>query len=384
MSWRFIADPTKKHRVIEIRSDDRNVLKEIKTAITEILNGTLAIYNGRALWSDSFRSEVGTALLNRLGEKHGVFMESKLGTHRLLLFGWEQHVSKLVHSLKDFQAPATMVQESTQQVCEICLVAATKPILTVCSHYFCQDCFAFQCSVAERVPITCVGGDSVCDHVFSLEELDALLPSVKDFETVLRRAFDIYVRSHVDELGQCPTADCRQVYQYAEAGSGLLVCYSCLDSICISCRVPNHVGTTCEQYQKSKEGEQKAVSRWKKKHNIKDCPRCGSACEKDDGCNRVICASCTAQFCWICLTVCEDAAALYDHLDMLDHHYEDDVFDNDESLSNDGGSANAIAGNVREAVADPANLRRNSLRFGTADPVHVRAIVRTSGTVEFS
>jgi hypothetical protein len=35
--------------------------------------------------------------------------------------------------------------------------------------------------------------------------------------------------------------------------------------------------------------------------NTKRCPRCGTAIEKDEGCNHMTCRKCRKEFCWICL-----------------------------------------------------------------------------------
>ena len=37
------------------------------------------------------------------------------------------------------------------------------------------------------------------------------------------------------------------------------------------------------------------------KANTRPCPHCKAPIEKNDGCNHVVCKSCSFEFCWVCM-----------------------------------------------------------------------------------
>ena len=84
---------------------------------------------------------------------------------------------------------------------------------------------------------------------------------------------------------------------------------------CFSCLEPVHWPLKCERMKEWKEriteeiGEidtpngdfnELAQNMWLKA-NTRPCPHCKAPIEKNDGCNHVVCKSCSFEFCWVCM-----------------------------------------------------------------------------------
>ena len=77
-----------------------------------------------------------------------------------------------------------------------------------------------------------------------------------------------------------------------------------------------HEGLTCEQYAKSKDTAEvdRLFRSWRQQHDVRDCPKCGAAIEKRDGCNHMECAACRAHICWYCMAVLPGSKECYAHM----------------------------------------------------------------------
>lgn len=93
----------------------------------------------------------------------------------------------------------------------------------------------------------------------------------------------------------------------------IYTCPTCLTLICTKCGVVNHEGPTCEQYKSAALGDN-AFEEWKKKRDVKDCPRCGSTIQKSEGRNRMECKACGAHICWVCMGVFSTSPDTHGHM----------------------------------------------------------------------
>ncbi|KAH0538557.1 hypothetical protein FGG08_004845 [Glutinoglossum americanum] len=178
--------------------------------------------------------------------------------------------------------------------CSVCYTEPTDPYQAPCEHYYCRTCFAHQIASANRpedFPITCIGSQGQCGKPLSFIELKRVLPP-PDFESLLQAAFIAYIRAKPDEYQYCPTADCDQLYRTSGIDNGTVFdCPNCLNSICISCKVVNHEGSTCAEYRDLKSEGAVAFQRWKERNHVKPCPKCETPIEKESGCNHMTCTA---------------------------------------------------------------------------------------------
>jgi hypothetical protein len=204
--------------------------------------------------------------------------------------------------------------------CPICFCEAENPIQTSCQHTYCLDCFEECCKSAastskSKFQIICQGDGGDCSTIFTLSEVkDHLSSSV--FETVLKSAFEEYIKRHPEVFRYCPTPDCGHIYRCTSASHSNLSahsCPNCFEPICTCCHA-RHGDYTCAEYKDISSGGYEALQRLKKELNIKDCPKCTTPMEKTEGCNHMTCGGCKAHICWVCMAVFETQGPCYAHM----------------------------------------------------------------------
>lgn len=211
--------------------------------------------------------------------------------------------------------PASPSPAQLTEDCVVCWTEATDTLHTTCGHIYCTECFANQASSATEcdIPLRCFGAEGTCKHIFSLDELKAML-SFSAFETLLQTSFDVYIRTHPKDFQYCPTPDCPQVYRLTSTGE-TFVCLTCLTPVCTTCNVISHDGMTCEEYKEMDSEDNKLFREYKKEHDVRDCPNCKVGIEKSEGCNHMECKNCGAHICWFCMKVFEVSRECYTHMD---------------------------------------------------------------------
>jgi len=85
-------------------------------------------------------------------------------------------------------------------------------------------------------------------------------------------------------------------------------------AVCTTCKVIQHDGMTCYEYQDTVDETRKDLKRWMLDHGAKECSKCRTAIEKSDGCNHMICRECGAHICWFCLKMFDTSQRTYDHM----------------------------------------------------------------------
>ncbi|OCL03926.1 hypothetical protein AOQ84DRAFT_442407 [Glonium stellatum] len=227
-----------------------------------------------------------------------------------------------------------MTQKDSEKVdedaCAVCWTEPSIPYKTHCNHLYCADCFDNQVNAAitginKSLPLVCCH-DS-CGRAFGLDELRNALSSDR-FEALMKASFESYVKSQPQNFRYCPTPDCDQIYRVTSAHKNTdaktsrnFYCPSCLTAVCTSCHFLSHVGYSCAEYEKLKkdaERDAQQFAAWKKDHDARDCPKCGSTIEKNEGCNHMECVGCKAHICWFCMMVFVSGSECYAH--MSDSH----------------------------------------------------------------
>ncbi|XP_054152748.1 E3 ubiquitin-protein ligase RNF14-like [Oppia nitens] len=216
-------------------------------------------------------------------------------------------------------------QNITEITCALCLdekQLADFREFGQCQHLFCRVCLgqflAQKISDGIVLNIKCPSGvgDSL-DSQCSVEASHQLIRELLDPDLLVRYDELLLKKNveHLDNVINCPT--CNLPVEF-DSGTCLAYCYTCDYAFCTSCGQVYHGATDCvnnddEESRRQREAENHESELFINA-NFKQCPQCSSPCDKDEGCNHVICKNCHVQFCWLCLTDVSDKQ-------VYDRHY---------------------------------------------------------------
>ncbi|KAL2082272.1 hypothetical protein ACEWY4_022090 [Coilia grayii] len=201
--------------------------------------------------------------------------------------------------------------------CPLCLLSQPRghfPRLSSCPHRACADCLRqyLRIEISEsRVGIAC----PQCPEALALPDVRAIL----DDNTLLERFEEYQLRRFLasdPDTRWCPAPDCSYaVIAYGCAECPKLSCgrEGCDTEFCYHCRQLWHPDQTCDQARRQRArytsgAEASTLYVFNEEpggdaEEIKACPRCGAYIMKtnDGSCNRMNCAVCACQFCWLCM-----------------------------------------------------------------------------------
>ncbi|KAB7502557.1 E3 ubiquitin-protein ligase RNF14 [Armadillidium nasatum] len=194
-----------------------------------------------------------------------------------------------------------------------------------CNHVYCKECMKsyFEVQIREGNIKFLKCPEEKCDSEANPKQVEALVSN-----ELYRKWDELLLSSTLSSLGDiqpCPRQHC-QYPVTVEENQGQ--CPSCAFVFCGLCRFGWHGYEKCklknsearkilEKYREGTEEEKRILEdRYGKKYlsvmveeylsstymenNAKDCPRCRSHIEKTDGCNKMTCKRCSANFCWLC------------------------------------------------------------------------------------
>ena len=250
------------------------------------------------------------SLREKLGSEHIIL---DFGGHALRLRG-DEKVFNTARDAVELVRKKYKIHRNRQAVaveCPVCFDEVSSPIKMNCGHSWCQTCFHNYLTAASEqkfFPLTCLGNEGKCTERISLYAAKEVL-SAADFDATVSAAFDTYVQTHPDELHYCPTPDCSQIFRPAPEGI-FLQCPSCLVRICPACNADAHDGLTCAEF---KDGDD-LFKEWAGQRDVKRCPGCNIAIEKDEGCNHMKCTVCQTHICWMCMKTFPGGDGIYGHM----------------------------------------------------------------------
>ena len=249
------------------------------------------------------------SLREKLGSEHIIL---DFGGHALRLRG-DEKVFNVAKDAVEMVRKKYKIIRNRQVVCEcpVCFDEASSPIKMNCGHSWCQTCLQNYLTAASEqkyFPLTCLGNEGKCTERISLYAAKEVL-SAADFDATVSAAFDTYVQTHPDEFHYCPTPDCSQIFRPAPEGI-FLQCPSCLVRICPACNADAHDGLTCAEF---KDGDN-LFKEWANQRDVKRCPGCNIAIEKDEGCNHMKCTVCQTHICWMCMKTFPGGEGIYGHM----------------------------------------------------------------------
>lgn len=219
----------------------------------------------------------------------------------------------------------------TKVTCEICFDEHVEVVrLPGCNHACCQDCFENYCMVERdsKFPLQCF--HSGCKLLLEVEHLREhirsharLLAGQRHFPDLLQEAVDDHLTRNPETYAKCPSPGCKNFHPLVD-GQEQRICTRCLTSICIECKIEQHFGETCEEYEERTSENAALLEKWIRENKAKRCPRCNIPVEKTEGCNNMDCLECKAHFCWVCLEIGKDHREVYNHLMEKHGTYGDD------------------------------------------------------------
>ena len=173
-----------------------------------------------------------------------------------------------------------------------------------CSHLICNSCYFLY--LKEKIinnhidKITCCQKD--CKTILYNEFIRKKIQQDKellDKYLKLKNRRQIMLNSNTQ---LCPIAGCDSYAKKIDKN----IFVKCIDNnheFCFNCLKGWHIGKECDT-----KIENKSLDEYIKVNDIRRCPKCKIAVQKNEGCNHIICSNCKCEFCWLCLSECN-----YDH-----------------------------------------------------------------------
>eukprot|EP00468_Gymnochlora_sp_CCMP2014_P008332 CAMPEP_0167764172 /NCGR_PEP_ID=MMETSP0110_2-20121227/13854_1 /TAXON_ID=629695 /ORGANISM="Gymnochlora sp., Strain CCMP2014" /LENGTH=796 /DNA_ID=CAMNT_0007651485 /DNA_START=6 /DNA_END=2396 /DNA_ORIENTATION=- len=191
-----------------------------------------------------------------------------------------------------------------------------------CGHAFCNDCWRRYLKVkikeGQVQSIICPAFD--CNHRVPSSIIDYPLVDKKTAQRYMKFELRDFVKENKD-FRWCPAPGCSASVCRHQHSDGKTIMGHTADCgqghfFCFECGGEPHDPCSCAEYEKwnveCKEMSAKlgtganenaaaiATMLWLKT-NTKQCPKCKSSIQKNEGCNHMTCRSCRHEFCWICM-----------------------------------------------------------------------------------
>jgi len=124
-----------------------------------------------------------------------------------------------------------------------------------------------------------------------------------DFDAVLKRYRRFLARSFVEinrTMRYCPGKNCHSAIKSTGAVTNVK-CSDCKSLFCFKCGQEAHAPASCKRVAAWQEkcSNESETANWILA-NTKQCPKCSSRIEKNQGCNHMTCRVCQHNFCWVC------------------------------------------------------------------------------------
>jgi ariadne-1 len=212
-----------------------------------------------------------------------------------------------------------------------------------CGHAFCLECWYDFCvnAIAEGPNVlrkSCPHAG--CPEVVTEYEIKTALGSTSK-EYIRYQSFQL--RSFVESNALtrwCPGPGCERVAcamtaSAMEAEGNVAHCDTCLIAFCLLCGNEPHGPSSCRNLALwlEKCRNESETANWILA-NTKECPKCVTRIEKNNGCNHMTCQKCSFEFCWICMGDWHDHGTNtggYYKCNKYDTSQEPDKTDNSDS-----------------------------------------------------
>lgn len=203
-------------------------------------------------------------------------------------------------------------QEESEDICPICLdnKISENYFELKCNHKICMECIKnyFEVSIKDGKvkSFYCLYGGCRYEYTSDLIKTFVSKETWAKYKRYKRNQQAQNLLLSNNQCIQCPYPDCSDVIEI-EGGvfnSALTTFASCSRNhkFCLKCREieDNHSPDQCESTSDHLYNQILKISK-KNKFKFKQCPRCRTVIEKDEGCNHIVCGCCDFNFCWLCL-----------------------------------------------------------------------------------
>lgn len=195
--------------------------------------------------------------------------------------------------------------------CQICMMdhMVSDGITLECDHRFCLECMkAYTTNLVESAQVNeknlkCPN----CVQPLTLYEIEDIVgPELYEkYEKFLLRGFRLGEDSK-EFIFYCPKADC-EFFCISDADLEEVECGKCFFVCCPKCCKGPHKGISCEEFKKQEADAGRVDHLFEemlRKEGIINCPSCGAAVQRIDGCEFMVCTSSQCQgrtyFCYDC------------------------------------------------------------------------------------
>lgn len=295
---------------------------EVDEAVAVIQEGMVGVFEENVkgeVYQMIGKRKVWRIIRKQLSSIRKVLQLPKYAILRLLIyFHWDQ--DRLMEAyLTDPEAtcaqagiPYLPKEPPPQGDCLICFRTGVETYTMHCGHGpYCKECWKDHIALvannrigSEVLSITCI--DPRCTLVLSYHRME-VLATPRDFKRYCYFLLRDYIEHH-SELQGCPKESCHQ-YALLVGPTSKINCVEiqckCKATFCFHCQRGCHRPISCEmldtwvnKYQDDEENNRvlNAIS--------KQCPHCGIATERIDGCNHMVCSveigGCGKGWCWMC------------------------------------------------------------------------------------
>ena len=205
--------------------------------------------------------------------------------------------------------------------CQCCYDDFIPPKMTHCDgegcHFFCLDCAKTNANTVignSRYALQCMDG-SGCKATFSRYERSRFLDD-KTIDKLERLQQQDEIRmAEIQNLSTCPFCDFAAICDPIEEDREFR-CHNpeCEEVSCRLCKAKTHIPLSCEEFKKETGvSERRVIEEARTEALIRTCGKCQVRILKEEGCNKVICTSCSAVLCDYCGK--DISKVMYNHFD---------------------------------------------------------------------
>jgi hypothetical protein len=183
--------------------------------------------------------------------------------------------------------------------CCICQSDFNDEIYLLCNHGFCRDCVIgwISAQISRKEMVTCPIPDCKQEIENSIVEL---LVGKEQYQKYDQNRLDSLLATEFT-MFYCPGKGCNGIVSVQNGSILHVQCPECRKAYCFQCKVEWHSGTNCEKYQQwAQENKQADALTFKLLNQIKakQCPKCQTWIEKNQGCDHIRCVKCKYNFWW--------------------------------------------------------------------------------------
>lgn len=226
---------------------------------------------------------------------------------------------------KKVRDDANSTRQENTATCEVCwdeVQCDDMVNLSACGHECCKDCFVNYCTVDanSKFPLRCFHVD--CAEPLPLSLIIANLERT-NLSELMQLAIDDHFHRHPEKYAQCPGINCAAYYE-PNPIQAEYDCPICFTVSCIDCKVEQHFGERCRDYQYRITGQSRALELWIEESGAKRCTRCTTIIQKEVGCNNMQSPGCKANICFTCMEILPTYEDVYVHTHEQHGNYGDE------------------------------------------------------------